>query len=173
MTGLAPEADAALEPVRRALRAAAEKQAAQLRQDANRQAQELLAAARAEAGAVLAAAAADGGAAARSEAAQRSARVRREAHELVLAQRSELRSELRRRVREAAAALTSDPRYAELMARLSEECAALLGPEARVSESPGGGVVAVAGSRRLDLSLPVLAELALDAMPGQGEPWTP
>ncbi|WP_205759923.1 hypothetical protein [Arthrobacter sp. PAMC25564] len=172
MTGLAPEADAALGPVRQALRAAAEKQATELRDDAGRQAAALLDAARAEAAGILAAAATEGETAARAEAALRSARARRQAHELVLAQRSSLRLELHRRVREAAAGLKSDPRYAELMARLTEQCRELLGPDASVSESPEGGVVAEAGSRRLDLSLPALAELTLDSIPGVRELWT-
>jgi regulator of protease activity HflC (stomatin/prohibitin superfamily) len=172
MTGLAPEADTALEPVRTALRAAAEKQAARLRDDAGRQAGALLDAAWAEAARILADAATEGEAAARSEAALRSARARREAHELVLARRSALRLELHRRVREAAAGLKSDPRYAELMTRLTEQCAELLGAGASVSESPDGGVVAEAASRRLDLSLPVLAEMTLDSMPEVRELWT-
>lgn len=171
MTGLAPDSDAALAPVRQALRAAAEKQAAEYRDDARRQATALLEAARAEAAGILAAAAKEGEAAARSESALRSARARREAHELVLAQRRSLRLELHRRVREAAAGLTSDPRYAGLMAWLTEQCRELLGPEATVSESPDGGVVAEAGSRRLDLSLPVLAEITLDLMPEESELW--
>lgn len=172
MTGLAPESDATLGPVRQALRASAEKQASGIRDDAGRQAAALLDAARAEAAGILAAAAAAGAAAARSEAALRSARVRRQAHELVLAQRSSLRLELHRRVREAVTGLRSDPRYAELVARLTEQCRELLGPDASVSESPEGGVVAEAGSRRLDLSLPVLADMTLDSMPGVRELWT-
>ncbi|XAS65573.1 hypothetical protein ACOM2C_01885 [Pseudarthrobacter sp. So.54] len=172
MTGLAPESEAALGPVRMALRAAAEKQAAELRDAARSQGDALLEAARAEAAGILAAAADEGAAAARSEAALRSARARREAHELVLAQHSSLRLELRRRVREAAVELTSDPRYPGLRARLTEQCRELLGPDAIVSESPDGGVVAEAGSRRLDLSLPLLAGMTLDSMPGAGEPWS-
>jgi vacuolar-type H+-ATPase subunit E/Vma4 len=172
MTGLAPESDAALEPVRKALRTTAEKQAAELRDGARRQASVLVDGARAEAAGLLAAAAQEGEAAARSEAALRSARARREAHELVLAQRSSLRLELHRRVREAAVGLKSDPRYAKLVTRLTEQCMELLGPDATVSESPEGGVVAEAGSRRLDLSLPVLAEISLDSIPGARELWT-
>jgi cell division septum initiation protein DivIVA len=172
MTGLEPEANAALEPVRKALHSAAEKQAAELRDDARSQASALLDAARAEASAILSTAAKEGEAAARSESALRSARVRREAHELVLAQRSSIRLELHRRVREAAAGLASDPRYAQVMERLTEQCRELLGRDATVSESPDGGVVAEAGSRRLDLSLPVLVEMTLDSMPGASELWS-
>jgi hypothetical protein len=75
-------------------------------------------------------------------------------------------------VREAAAGLTADPRYPELVARLTGLCRQLLGPDALVSESLEGGVFAEAGPRRLDLSLPVLAEMTLDAMPAARELWT-
>lgn len=172
MTGLARESDAALQPVREALRSAARKQAAELRDDARRQAKALVEAALAESAEILSAAAREGESAARSEAALRSARTRREAHELVLAQRNSLRLELHRRVRESTAGLKSDPRYANLVARLTEECRALLGPDAVVSESPDGGVVAEAGSRRLDLSLPVLAGVTVESLPGARALWT-
>lgn len=172
MSALAPESDAALAPVRTALRSAAEQRAAELRDDASRHAGAMLDGARAEAAAILAAATKDGEDAARSEAALRSSRARRQAHELVLAQRSFLRLELHRRVREVAAGLASDPRYPELLTRLTEQCRQLLGPEAGVSESPEGGVLAEAGPRRLDLSLPVLAEMVLDSMPAARELWT-
>jgi vacuolar-type H+-ATPase subunit E/Vma4 len=172
MTVLSPESEAALEPVRRSLRSAANQQAAELKDHAGRQAGALLEAARADAAAILAAATKEGEDTARSEAALRSARVRREAHELVLAQRSSLRRELHQQVREAAVRLTSDPRYPELVARLKEQCRQLLGPDAGVSESPEGGVLAESGPRRLDLSLPVLAGLALDSTPAARELWT-
>ncbi|HEY8700125.1 MAG TPA: hypothetical protein VIM08_04035 [Arthrobacter sp.] len=171
-TGLAPESDAALAPVRKALRAAAEEQAAELRTGALRQASALLDAARAEADRILAAAAEEGEADARSEAAVRSARTRRQAHELVLAQRNALRLELHRRVRQTAAGLRSDPRYPELMARLTAQSRELLGEDASVSESADGGVVAESGSRRLDLSLPVLAGMVLDSLPGASGLWS-
>ncbi|MBT1002541.1 hypothetical protein KIH31_07980 [Paenarthrobacter sp. DKR-5] len=172
MTALAPEANAALEPVRKALRAAAEEEAAGIRSAARRVADKELEAARTEAARILATAAAEGEAAAAAEAAARSARARRQAHELVLGARTAVRVELRRRVREAAAGLAEDPRYPELMTRLREKCHELLGPDAVVSESPEGGVVAVAGARRLDLTLPVLAELRLDSLPEAGAQWS-
>jgi vacuolar-type H+-ATPase subunit E/Vma4 len=163
--------DASLEPVRNALREAAEKQAAGFRDSSAREAAALLDAAKAEAAAILAVAAAEGEAEARSETALRSARARRQAHELVLAQRNALRTELHRQVRHSAVELTRDPRYPELMARLKEQCRELLGPDASVSESPDGGVVAEAGSRRLDLSLPVLAGMTLDDLPAASKLW--
>lgn len=169
---LPPGSDAALAPVREALRAAAEKQAADFRDNSGRQAAALLDAARAEAAAILAAASQEGEAAARSETTLRSARARRQAHELVLAQRNALRTELHRQVRQAAVGLQTDPRYPDLMARLKEQCRELLGPDASVTESPDGGVVAEAGSRRLGLSLPVLAGLTLDSLPAASQLWS-
>jgi vacuolar-type H+-ATPase subunit E/Vma4 len=82
----------------------------------------------------------------------------------VLARRNALRLELQRQVRESATALRTDPRYPPLLTRLTEQSHALLGPDAMVAESPDGGVVAEAGSRRLDLSLPTLATRTLESM---------
>lgn len=172
MSSLPAESAAALAPVRQALRAAAEKQAAEIGDDGRQQAKTLLAAARAEAERITAAAAREGGAAARSEAALRFSRCRREAHELVLARRSAVLAELRRQLATRASELQADGRYPALLARLTEHCRHLLGPGAGITVSPGGGVIAEAGSRRLDLSLPVLAGLALDALAEAGEPWT-
>jgi len=109
-------------------------------------------------------AAAEGAEAARSQAFLRSARVRRQAHEIVLARRNALRLDLQHQVCQAAVKLRADPRYPQLLARLTEQSHALLGPGATVTESPLGGVVAWAGSRRLDLSLPVLATRTLESM---------
>ena len=151
MTGLPQRSATALAPVRGSLLTAAQKEAADIRRDASEQALALLHTARREA-------------TARSGAALRSARVRRQGHETVLARQNALRLELRRQVRESAAALRTDPRYPPLLTRLTEQSHALLGPDATVAESPDGGVVAEAGSRRLDLSLPTLATRTLESM---------
>lgn len=164
MTGLPQRSATALAPVRGSLLTAAQKEAADIRRDASEQALALLDAARREADRIRVAAAEEGEATARSEAALRSARVRRQAHETVLARRNALRLELQRQVRESAAALRTDPRYPPLLTRLTEQSHALLGPDAMVAESPDGGVVAEAGSRRLDLSLPTLATRTLESM---------
>lgn len=164
MTALPKGSDAALAPVRSTLLASAQQQADALAREAAAQAQSLLDDARREADRIRSDAVAQGEAEARSEAALRSARARRQAHEAVLTRRNELRMALQRQVAEAAAALRSDPRYPDLVARLTAQGRAVLGPGASVEESPDGGVVAVAGSRRLDLSLPALAAGALEAM---------
>ncbi|HEX5332250.1 MAG TPA: hypothetical protein VFW79_06365 [Cellulomonas sp.] len=174
MTPLPERSVAALDPVRESLLSAARARAEQLGRSAQEEADAVRAAAQHEADEILAAAVADGERTARSAAALRSARVRREAHETVLAQRSAIRAELQRQVAEAATALQSDPRYAELVARLTESCRAVLGRDADVSPSPLGGVVARSGSRHLDLSLPTLAAQTLEAMADDvSEVWTP
>jgi vacuolar-type H+-ATPase subunit E/Vma4 len=164
MTGLPKRSAAALAPVRGSLLTAARQQAADIRRSAGEQALALMEAARHEADRICSAAAEEGAATARSQAALRSARVRREAHEMVLTRRNALRLALRRQIRESTMELRSDLRYPRLLARMIEQSHALLGPDATVAESPEGGVVAEAGSRRLDLSLPVLATRTLESM---------
>jgi len=173
MTGLPKGSDQTLAPVREALRTTAETRADLLRQDAREQAKAVLAAAGDEAARIISAAVSEGEASARSDAALRSARVRRQAQEIVLAQQNALRRELQQRVREAAVSLRQDASYPTLLAVLTEQCRAVLGAEATVTEDPAGGVVAHSGSRRLDLSLPALAARTLDAMsPQVSRLWT-
>jgi len=167
MTGLPHGSDQALAPVREALLTTAEARAHLLRQDAEEQAKAMLAAAGAEAARIISAAVSEGEASARSDAALRSARVRRQAKELVLAQQNALRRELQQQVHDAALTLRQDASYPALLAVLTEQCRAVLGAEVTLSEDPAGGVVAQAGSRRLDLSLPALAARTLDAMSPQ------
>jgi vacuolar-type H+-ATPase subunit E/Vma4 len=174
VTPLPERSVAALDPVRESLLEDARTRAEHLRLSAQEEADAVRATAQSEADAILADAVADGERTARSVAALRSARVRRQAHETVLAQRSAIRRELQRQVAESAAALRTDPRYADLMARLTERSRAVLGPDAVVSPSPHGGVVARSGTRHLDLSLPTLAAQALESMaPEVSALWTP
>ena len=167
MNRLPSGSDAALEAVRYALRRGAEADAGRLAADASQQAETLLAAARNEAADIRAEAARQGADAARTEASGRSARVRREARRTVLAQQEALRSELFRQVLDLARELRSDSRYPQILRRLTERADALLGPMASVTESYKGGVTAAAGSRHLDLSLPALAEQALESHAGE------
>ncbi|MCC9197746.1 hypothetical protein QNO08_06915 [Arthrobacter sp. zg-Y820] len=159
--------DAALEPVRYALRRQAEAEAARRAGDARRQADEILSAARSEAEQIRATAAQQGSEAAHAEAVGRSARIRREARRTVLAQQEALRSDLVQQVQHQARELRSDPRYPQMLRRLTERADALLGPMASVTESYKGGVTGSAGSRHLDLSLPALAEQALERHSGE------
>jgi len=164
MTGLSRRSETALAPVRGSLLRAARQEAAGIRRDTAEHATALMDAARREAERIRSAAVEEGTATARSEAVLRSARVRRQAHETVLGRRSALRLHLQQQVRASAAELRTDPRYPALRARLIEQSHALLGWEAMVAESPEGGIIAEAGSRRLDLSLPALANRALESM---------
>ena len=163
MIALPQSSLAALEPVRRSLREVAQAQVAQIRDEAEKQARIVLAESRKEADHVRQAAAAEGEATARSDAALRSARVRRQAHEKILTQQESLRLDMVRQVREAAQTLRTSPQYPQLIDRLTERSHTILGPDATVVESPDGGVIAEKDSRRLDLSLPVLASRMLES----------
>ena len=164
MSGLPSGSDAALAPLRERLLADAQATLSGILDAARDQAGVTRTAAEVEAVRIRAAAAAAGEETARSEAALRSARARRQGHQAVLESRRALRDEVGRRVRESAIALTADPRYPALMERLRARAVEVLGPDVVVTEGPDGGLVAVAGSRSLDLTLPTLAEAVLGAM---------
>ncbi|CAN5290992.1 hypothetical protein BH11ACT4_BH11ACT4_18130 [soil metagenome] len=160
-----PEASrAALAPLRTYLSATAQAAATLSHTSADGQAATILADAATTSESIRAAAAAEGEAAANSAAALVSARARRQAHETVLRSQNDIRLDLKTRATTAAQALTADPRYPALVAHLTARAHALLGPEALISTSPAGGVIAVAGSRRIDLSLAALAERTLDSL---------
>ena len=161
MRALGEEALAALEPTRAALAAAAQAEGADLVARARQEADRVLAEGRARADQILAEAAAQGTHAARQAAARRSARVRREAHELVLTAQSTLQDELRRELIARIGAEVHGPRGPAWREVLAARCRADLGPGASLTPGPDGGVVGVLGSRRLDLSVPVLAEEVL------------
>ena len=76
-------------------------------------------------------------------------------------------ADLRHRAATAVRQLRSDPSYPVLLDRLRGQAFAELGPDARLSEDPEGGLVAEAPGRRLDLTLPALAERAVDDLGGQ------
>lgn len=159
---LSVEGDAALGPVRAALLAAARADAAKVVQEAESQRDELLARARRTADELVAAARAAGEADASATLAARIAQSRREARRSVLIAQRDLYDELRRRCRAAASALAGTPEYEAMRRRLVDEARQELGPEATIGDSPDGGIVATAGSERVDLSLPALADRALD-----------
>jgi len=165
MTALPAGADAALTPLREALRDAAEATADSIRADSRKQCDALILAAASEAARIRATARAEGQSAARAEAALTSARARRRAHETVLFTQNAMRERLLEQVRERALALRLDDRYPAVLARLADLGRTVLGAHALLTESPDGGLIAEAGSRRLDLSLPTLA---LDAAAARG-----
>ncbi|WES65289.1 hypothetical protein P0L94_04260 [Microbacter sp. GSS18] len=163
--GLPDGAEEALEPVRRAIAAAAERQADRMRREADDERAAIVHKAEDEAARIIAAAVADGRAAGEIVARDGSARARRTASEHVLAHREAARGRLRDEVRARVRDLVSDERYPDMRRGLEARGRALLGPHAVVTEHPDGGVIVDAGSRRLDLSLPALADAASERMP--------
>ncbi len=95
------------------------------------------------------------------------ARARREARGVVLATQESLRVRVRDAVRAAVGALRGEAGYPELLATLGTSARAVLGDGAMVHEAPDGGVLAESGSRRVDLSLPALADRVLDERAGE------
>lgn len=132
---------------------------------------ERLAEAEARAKALVKQARLEGERAAAGEALRRRSVGRRRARELRLRAQQALLDEVRTRAREAALALSEDPRYPELLERLRRIAIAQLGSEAELEIDPPsvGGVIARAGSVRVDYTLPALAERTLEALNGELE----
>ncbi|MCX5062720.1 hypothetical protein OG895_35215 [Streptomyces sp. NBC_00201] len=158
-------AGTALDPVR-----------AQLLRAARAEADALLAAAddEAQAAAILAEARRLGeadAAAARDAARARSRRAAR-ARELVT--RRECWEELGRRVERGVGDLRRTDSYPGLRVRLTAYVRDALGPDARITEALGGGVVGEAAGRRLDCSLAAFARRALERTGTEAEElWAP
>lgn len=170
---LSTAADAALDPVRTALLAAARADAADVLRTAESERDSLLEQARRTAAKLLTEARAAGEADARATLAGRLAQSRREARRSALSAQRALYDELRRRCRAAASALAGTPEYAALRQQLIDVARERLGPDAVVVESPNGGILASAGNDRVDLSLPTLADRALERSgPEVAELWT-
>lgn len=156
-----------LEPVRAALLARARAEAGSRLEAARREADERLAAAHAEAAELLRLTAAEREEAAGAARVRRTVAARRQAHGVVLRARREACDELRAAARAAVAELRAGPGYPALLARLTEAARRQLGPGAEVEEPAAGGVVARAGERLVDYSLPAMVDRAL-AGPGAG-----
>ncbi|MCC9145145.1 MULTISPECIES: V-type ATP synthase subunit E family protein [unclassified Arthrobacter] len=167
MTRLPQGADATLDPVRQALERDAETAAARSEADAQRQAADILGRAQAEADTIRRTAQREGAEAARADAVASSARARRQARRTVLSEQEHLRSLLASEVQEQVREVRRDPRYPQILRRLTAQADRVLGPMASVTESYKGGVTGTAGSRRLDLSLPTLAGQALEDHSGE------
>ncbi len=119
--------------------------------------------ARAEADALARRARADGEAAADAVSARARAELRRNAGATVLDAEQAVLRELRERVREAVLHLREEPDYPQLLDGLTARARARLGNDAHVVRDPEGlgGIVAEREGRRLDYTLPALAERAL------------
>ena len=164
---LPPGSSTALDPVRAALLSQAHSDAQTVLADARRRAEDDRATARVRAAQILEAGREIGEQQAGAAAARHLARRRRDARDTTLATQRALYDELRRRCRGAARALREAPDYPVLRQHLIERAHAVLGRDASRRESPDGGVVAEAGSRQLDLSLPTLVDDELDRIGGE------
>jgi vacuolar-type H+-ATPase subunit E/Vma4 len=159
-----------LEPLHDALLGEARQAARDRRTGARRDARGILEQAEAEARALLERARADGEAAAELEAERERARAQREARALVLETKQAFRKELERRALAAAAELRNEPRYGTMLEGLARMARIQLGDEAVLEvDPPEGGVIAHAGARRVDYSLPALVERCLAQMNGDLE----
>jgi vacuolar-type H+-ATPase subunit H len=166
---------ASVGPARDALLADARERARQLLEQAEREAHELTQQAQTDAEALLARARQEGLAAGRARAARDAGRERTLAHWHVLAAQNAAYEELRRRARIEVMAVRDEPGYRELLERLSAAARRDLGDGAELEiDPPGlGGVLARAGSRRVDYTLPALAERCVqDLSPALAQLWT-
>jgi vacuolar-type H+-ATPase subunit E/Vma4 len=164
-----------LEPVRRALLADATGEADGIRAAARDHVRSITDAAEQEIAAEVAEIARRRSIAERAHADQLRARARAEARAELLATREQVYRDLLAAVRAAALELRDDERYPALLDRLEAVARDQLGADARVERDPPdrGGVVAVAGTRRVDYTLPALAERALrDHADEVAELWT-
>ena len=101
---------------------------------------------------------------------RRRAAANRHARELLLAAQSGLLDDLRLRATDAALELRTDPRYEELLERVSQLARSQLGADAEVeADEELGGVVGRAGSTSVDYTLPALVERAIAELDGRLE----
>ncbi|MBL0885410.1 hypothetical protein [Myceligenerans indicum] len=156
---------AALEPVRSELLRQARTDAARARADAEADARRTRESAAAQAREVVDRARAQGHAQAEAAAEANRVRARRAGRAEELAARRAAHDELRTVAVEAVRLRLRDgPGYPALRETLTEVARRQLGPEADVREDPGGGVVATADGRRLDLTLATLTGRACDGL---------
>ena len=163
MSVTSPEHADALDAVRAALLADAERDAARLLALADAEVEAVRRRTADECDRIRRDARASGEADAQQTLETERAHARRRARAVVLHARGEVYQELRRRVREAARALREAADYPALHARLVEEARAAVGADAHVTETPDG-VVATAHGHRAVLSLTAVAEDVLDRM---------
>jgi vacuolar-type H+-ATPase subunit E/Vma4 len=155
--------DEQLGPVRQALVDDATAEAERIRAEARERADARAAEAERDVAAEVAQVAERQAIASATHAEQERARARADAHATILGVREELRRDLLDTVRSAAMQLRDDDRYPALLDHLEAMARDQLGAEAHLERDPAGagGVVASAGARRVDYTLPALAERAL------------
>ncbi|MEO6086453.1 MAG: hypothetical protein ABIQ18_25395 [Umezawaea sp.] len=161
----------ALAPVSSALLARAGDEAGREVAEARRQGDDLLAQARGRARAILDEAADAGRSDAAVAIAAEHSHARRAARALELDAQKEIHDLLRREVAAVVARLVARP---EVRARLVAAVRAALGPDAAVLDAPGGGVIGQVPGRLVDLSVPALADRAVEDHGGRAqELWEP
>jgi len=155
-----------LEPVHRALLGDAQVEVDRIEQDAQRTADAVIEQAESDRDAEIERARRRGEASARSHAQDTLARARNDSRAIVLRRQEELRQQLVDLVRAEALQLRRDPRYADVLDRLESVARAQLGDGATIERDPepGGGIIATQGTRRVDYSLPAIADRALDVI---------
>lgn len=169
-----PTWDASLEPVRRAVVAAARRDAeratAGAAQEAERTRHRAVEAARRISDQARVGGRSDGD----REVAGTRHRARTEARQRRLTAQRDAYLGLRARVLTRLSALQDGASYPGLREGLTARARAVLGPSAVVVDAPGGGIVATTEDRSLDLSFPALLDAVLDAMGSELEGlWTP
>lgn len=155
-----------LDPLRRALHAEAEAEAARRRSEVTAECDRILAEAEADAHALSHEARLEGERAAAREAARRRAAATRRAREARLAARRSLVDELRRRAHEAVLELREQQDYPVLLQRLSDAARSQLGDDAELEVDPPGrgGVIGRRGDASVDYTLPAMADRTIDGM---------
>lgn len=151
-----------LQPVRAELLNRAAADGDRVIADARREAAAIIERGREQARQLTEKASVTGEAAGASAAAEQQAALQRGLRREVLAAKDDAYQQWRRRAREAVLRLRDEPDYPRWCRALRDAAAVALGDGAEVTEHPEGGVVAQLGSRRLDLSLPAIADRALD-----------
>jgi vacuolar-type H+-ATPase subunit E/Vma4 len=166
---------AELEPVRQALLADAQARADRILDDAVRGSDLETEGARQDADAEIERATRRGAATAQARISRQLATARDVAHHQILETKNDIRNRFRDAVHDAALDLRSDIRYPTLLDQLERLARDQLGAHARIERDPAelGGIVAIDGSRRVDYTLPALAERALDSIADRvTELWT-
>ncbi|BBX82643.1 hypothetical protein [Mycolicibacterium aubagnense] len=90
------------------------------------------------------------------------ARTRRAQHSDILAAQRSAYEQLRVRASDAVHRLRDEPEYPALRERLAARAGQILGADTVVTEDAGGGIIAQAAGRRLDLSLTAFAARAFE-----------
>jgi len=95
--------------------------------------------------------------------AREGAALRRDSTAIILDAKAAVLAELRAAVRDAVVGLRTAPDYPELLDGLVQRAISRLGPKAVIVRDPEplGGIIAEVPGRRIDYTLPALADLAL------------